>query len=137
MVILASDLVYLLINLVKLEHTSQFKLVKDPNSNRVKNLLIKKIIPVTLYDNLLIFRDSNTKFNLKGDLLKIITNYNFNTDRHQPQDWKLMIQYAKQMKFDETAIDNKINGDKSITRLLQSGQGYSKRKLSQNQRPKT
>ena len=30
------------------EHTSQFKLVKDHNSNRVNDLLIKNTIPITL-----------------------------------------------------------------------------------------
>ena len=44
------------------EHTSQFKLVKDPNSKRVNSLLINETIPVTLYDNLLTFRVTDKKF---------------------------------------------------------------------------
>ena len=53
------------------ENTSQFKLVKDPNSNRVIDLIIHNSIPITLQDNLLTFRDSNKKMELKGELLKI------------------------------------------------------------------
>ena len=34
------------------ENNSQFKLVKASNSNRVKDLLIKNTIPITLHDNL-------------------------------------------------------------------------------------
>ena len=55
------------------ESTSHFKLVKGSNSNRVNDLLIHNIIPVTLYDTLLIFRDTNKQFELQGDILKMIT----------------------------------------------------------------
>ena len=61
------------------EHTSQFKLVKDPQSNRVNDLLINKIIPITLYNNSLRFRDSDKKFELEY-LSKMITNRNYNVD---------------------------------------------------------
>ena len=40
------------------ENTSQFKLVKDSSSNRVNDLLIYNSIPITLYNNLLTFRDT-------------------------------------------------------------------------------
>ena len=52
------------------EHTSQFKLVKDPDLNGVIDLLVKKTIPVTLYDNLLTFHDTDKKFELEGILLR-------------------------------------------------------------------
>ena len=61
------------------EHTSQYKLVKDLNSNKLNDLLINKTIPVTLCDNLTI-RDTDKKFELEGDLLIIITNKNYNVD---------------------------------------------------------
>ena len=51
------------------ENTSQFIIVKDSKSNRVNDLLIHNTKPVTLYDNLLIFRDTNKVFELHGDLL--------------------------------------------------------------------
>ena len=40
------------------ENTTQFILVEDHNSNRVNDLLIKNTIPITLYSNLLTFRDT-------------------------------------------------------------------------------
>ena len=52
------------------ENSTQFKLVKDHNSNRVIDLLIENTIPMTLYKNLLTFRDTGKEFELQGDLLK-------------------------------------------------------------------
>ena len=48
------------------ENTSQFKLVKDHNSNRVNDLLLYNSTPITLYDNLLTFCDTGKEFELKG-----------------------------------------------------------------------
>ena len=56
------------------ENTTQFKLVKNSNSNRVIDLLIHNTIPFNLYDNLLTIRDKGKVFELKGDPLKMITN---------------------------------------------------------------
>ena len=50
------------------ENTTQFIFVKDSNSNRINDLEINKTIPITLYNNLLTFRDTGKKFELKGDL---------------------------------------------------------------------
>ena len=41
------------------DNNSQFRLVKDHNSNRVNDLKINKTIPITLYGNMLTFRDTN------------------------------------------------------------------------------
>ena len=54
--ILASYLMSPLSKITNPENTSQFKLVKDHNSNRVNDLLIKNTIPITLHNNLLTFR---------------------------------------------------------------------------------
>ena len=59
--------------ITNVEHTTQFKLVEDPDSNRVNDLLTNKTIPVTLYYKLLTFCDTVKKFQLNGDLLKMIT----------------------------------------------------------------
>ena len=48
------------------ENTSQYKLVKDHNSNRVNDLKIHNSIPITLYNNMLTFRDTGREFELKG-----------------------------------------------------------------------
>ena len=49
--ILASFLMSPLSEILNLEITSHFKLVKDSTSNRVIDLLIHNSIPITLYDN--------------------------------------------------------------------------------------
>ena len=59
-----------------LENTSQFTLVKALDSNKVNDLLINKTIPVTLFNNLLKFRDTDKEFDLQGELLKMMTNKN-------------------------------------------------------------
>ena len=88
--ILASYLMSPLSKITNPENTSQFRLVKDSNSNRVNNLKINKTISITLHDNVLTFRDTNKVFELKGDLLKMITNKNFNVDLASLQDKKLL-----------------------------------------------
>ena len=83
---------YLLSPLSKItnpDHTSQFKLLKDPSSNRVKDLIKNKSTAVTLYNTWLTFRDIDKEFELKGDLLKTITNRNFNVDLANLPDNKL------------------------------------------------
>ena len=89
------------------ENTSQFKLVKDPSSNRVDDLKIHNSIPITLYGNMLTLRDTKKQFELKGDLLKTITNKNYNVDLASLADKKLMYDFAKEMKFDLKAPGNK------------------------------
>ena len=78
--VLASYLMSPLSKITNPENTSQFKLLKDSSSNRVNDLLLHNTIPITLHDNLLTFRDSSKQFELEGDLLKMITNKNYNVD---------------------------------------------------------
>ena len=114
---------YLLSPLAKItnpENSTQFKLVKDSSSNRVNDLLIHNSIPITLHDNLLTFRDSNKQFELKGDLLKMITNKNYNVDLASLQDKKLMYDFAKEMNFDLKAQGNKSTRDRTLIKLLKS-----------------
>ena len=72
--ILASYLMSPLSKIKNPENTSHFKLVKDSNSNRVNDLKIHNTIPITLYGNILTFRDTGKEVELTGDLLKMITN---------------------------------------------------------------
>ena len=109
-----------LVNLLKPENKSQFRLKKDPNSTKMNDFLINKVIPVTLVSNLLIFRDSNKSFKLEGDLLETITSYDFNVDYSNQQDRKLIYEFAKEMNFNIKEKGNKSNRDKSIIRLLKS-----------------
>ena len=114
---------YLLSPLAKItnpENTTQFKLVKDSSSKRVNDLLIHNTIPITLHDNLLTFHDTNKVFELKGDLLKMITNKNYNVDHASLSDKKLIYDCAKEMHFDTKALGNKSTRDRSLIKLLKS-----------------
>ena len=77
-------------------------------------------IPVTIFSNMLIFRDSNKSFKLDGDRLETITNYDFNVDHSNQQDRKLIYDFAKEMNFNIKQKGNKSNRDKSVIRLLKS-----------------
>ena len=54
----------------------------------MNNFLINASIPVTLYSNMLTFRDSIESFKLVGDLLKTITIHNFIVGHSNPQNQK-------------------------------------------------
>ena len=75
--------------------STQFKLIKDHNSNKVNDLLKENTLPVTLYNTSLTFRDTGKEFELKGDLLKMITNKNYNVDLASLSDEKLMYDFAR------------------------------------------
>ena len=118
--IVASYLMSPLSKITNPENTSQFKLVKDPNSNRVNDLVMKNKIPITLYGNMLTFRDTNKQFELKGDLLEMITNSKYNVDLASLADKQLMYDFAKEMHFDQKAVGNKSTRDKTLIKLLKS-----------------
>ena len=103
------------------KNASQFNLVKDSNSNRVNDLKINKTIPITLYNNMFTFRDTGKEFQLKGELLKMITNKNYNFDLASLQDKKLMYDFAKEMNFDTNALGNKSTRDRSLKKLNSPG----------------
>ena len=102
------------------ENTSQFRLEKDSSSNRVNDLKIHNSIPITLYGNMLTFRDTNKQFELKGDLLEMITNSKFNVDLASLSDKKSMYDFAKEMHFDPKASGNKSARYRKLTKLLNS-----------------
>ena len=118
--ILATYLMSPLSRITNPENTSQFKLVKDPSSNRVNDLKIHNSIPITLYGNMLTFRDTNKQFELKGDLLEMITNSKFNVDLASLSDKKLMYDFKKEMHFDQNAVGNKSIRDRKLIKLLKS-----------------
>ena len=118
--ILATHLMSPLSRITNPENSSQFKLVKGPSSNRVNDLKINKTIPITLYGNMLTFRDTNKQFELKGDLLEMITNSKFNVDLASLSDKKLINDFAKEMHFDPKASGNKSTRDREVIKLLNS-----------------
>ena len=115
--ILATYLMSPLSKLTNPENDSQFKLVKDSNSNRVNDLLFKNKIPVTLYGNILTFRDTGKEFELKGDLLEMLNNSKYNVDLASLQDKKLMFDFAKEMHFDKKAVGNKSIRDRKLIKI--------------------
>ena len=72
--ILATYLMSPLSKITNPENTSHIRIVNDHNSNKVNDLLMKNKILITLYGNILTFRDTGKEFKLKGDLLEMITN---------------------------------------------------------------
>ena len=118
--ILATYLMSPLSKITNPENTTQFKLIKDSTSNRVNDLKINNSIPITSYNNLLTFRDTNKQFELKGDLLKMITNKNYNVNHASLSDKKLMYDFAKEMHFDERRVGNKSTRDRTLINLLNS-----------------
>ena len=76
------------------------KLVKDHNSNGVNDLLIKNTILIILHGNMLTFGDTCEEFELKGDLLKMITNKYDNVDLASLLDENLMYDFAIERNFD-------------------------------------
>ena len=118
--ILATYLMSPLSRITNPENSSQFKVVKDSTSNRVNDLKINKTIPITLYGNMLTFRDTNKQFELKGDLLEMITNSKFNVDLACLSDKKLLYDFAKEMHFYQKAVGKKSTRDRTLIKLLKS-----------------
>ena len=118
--ILATYLISPLSKITNPENTTQFKLEKHPSSNRVNDLKKHNSIPITLHNNLLTFRDSGKVFELKGELLKMITNKNYNVDLASLSNKKLMFDFAKEMNFDKSRVGNKSTRDRTLITLLNS-----------------
>ena len=118
--ILATYLMSPLSKITNPENNSQFKLVKDSSSNRVNDLKIHNSIPITLYGNMLTFRDTNKQFELKGDLLEMITNSKYNVNLASLADKKIMYDFAKEMRFDTKAQGRKSTRDNTLITLLNS-----------------
>ena len=116
---LASYLLSPLSKITNPENTTQFKLVKDSNSNNVNDLKINKTTPITLYNKMLTFRDTGREFELKGELLKMITNKNYNVNLASLQDKKLLYDFAKEVNFAK-AQGNKSTRDRALLNLLKS-----------------
>ena len=86
----------------------------------MNDFLINDGIPVSLFSNMILFRDSNKSFTLDGDLLETSTKYDFNADHSNQQDRKLIYEFVKELKFDIKQKGRKSDRDRSIIRLLKS-----------------
>ena len=118
--IIASFLLSPLAKIFNPKNSTQFKLKNDSTSDRVNNLKINKSIPINSYNSKLTFRDTGKEFELKGNLLKIITNNNYKVDHASLSDKKLMYFFAKEMHFDTKALGNKSTRDRTLIKLLKS-----------------
>ena len=86
----------------------------------MNDFLINGGIPVSIYDNMLTFRDSNRSFKFDRDLLETMTNYNFNVSNSNPKDQKLIYEFGKEMNFNIRQQGRKSDRDKSMIKLLKS-----------------
>ena len=130
---IASYLASSLVEVFKKDNESQFGLRKDPNSTELNDFLIHGTIPVTIYSNMIVFRDSNKTFRLEDDLLKVITNHKFNVDHSNTQDKKLIYEFAKEMNYDTKSTGRPSVRHNSMNRLLDQpsimASGFSKTKF--------
>ena len=94
--------------------------MKNSSSNRVIDLKKSKSIQFMLLDNLLSFRDTGKIFELKGDLLKMITNKNYNVDHAKLSVKKLLYDFAKERNFDVKGLGRKSTRDRTQIFLLKS-----------------
>ena len=118
--ILANYLMSPLSKVTNPENASPFKLVKDLSSNRNNDLKKHNSMPITLYGNILTFRDTGKEFELTGDLLKLITNKNYIVDLASLSDKKLMYDFAKERNFDLKAQGNNSTRDRTLIKILKS-----------------
>ena len=127
---IASYLASSLAEVFKKDNKSQFRLRKDPDSTKLNDFLIHGRKPVTIFSNMITFRDTDKTFRLEGDLLKVITNHKFNVDHSNPQDKKLIYQFAKEMNYDIKSTGRPSTRHNSMIRLLDQpaimASGFSK-----------
>ena len=88
-----------IIEVIKSDNKGQFRLTKDPDSTKPNDFLINEKVPVTIFSNMITFRDSKKVFKIEGDLYKIITDYKFNIDQSDQQDRKIIYEFGKEMKY--------------------------------------
>ena len=117
---IASYLASSLVEVFKKDNKSQFRLRKDPDSTKLNDFLIHGKIPVTIFSNMITFRDTDKTFRLEGDLLKVITNHKFNVDHSSPQDKKLIYEFAKEMNYDTKSTGRPSTRHTSIIKILNS-----------------
>ena len=115
---IASYLTSSLVEVFKKDNKSQFRLRKDPDSTKLNDFLIHGKLPVTIFSNMITFRDTDKTFRLEGDLLKVITNHKFNVDHSNQQDRKIFYGFAKEMNYDTKSTGRPSVRHSSMIRLL-------------------
>ena len=69
---------------------------------------------------MLTFPDSGKVFELKKDLLEMITNKNYNVDLAKLSEKKLLYDFSKELNSDLKAIGKKSTRDRTLIKLLKS-----------------
>ena len=118
--LIAPNLASTLVNLFKPENKSRFRLIKDLNSTKMNDFLINGGIPVTLFSNMLPFKDSSKSFKIDGELSETMTNYDFNVNLSNPEDQKLSYEFVKEKYFNIKQKGRKSDRDRSLIKLLKS-----------------
>ena len=67
---------------------------------------------------MLTFRETSKEFELKGDLLKMITHNNYNVNLASLSDKKSLYEFAKEMNFDVRGQDRKLTRGRTLRNLL-------------------
>ena len=62
---------------------------------------------------MLIFRNTDKKFELQGDLLKMISNKNYNVDLAKLLDKKIVLDFAREIYSDERAPEKNSMKERS------------------------
>ena len=88
-----------LIEVIKSDNKGQFRLTKDLNSTKPNDFLINEKVPVTIFNNMLTFRDTKKVFKLEGDLYKVITDYKFNVDHSNKQNRQIIYEFGREIKY--------------------------------------
>ena len=96
------------------KNKSQFRLLDDPDSDNWNDYKANGE-KVTLYDDKLLFRDTGVAFMLKGDLLSMKTDFDF--DKTNSPDAKQIINFLDQLHFDIHA-KGRISRDENFKFLL-------------------
>ena len=98
--VLHSSLIRPIAKLLVPRNKSQFRLLDDPVSDKW-NAYKMNGEKVTLYDDKLLFRDSGVVFTLRGNILSMITDYDFN--KTESPDAKQIINVLDEMHFSTRA----------------------------------
>ena len=86
----------------------------------MNDFLIHGNIPVTLYSNILPFRDPNKSVKIDIDILKTTKNYKINVDHSNPQDRKTNRESAEEKSFGGKNTGRPSTSDKSLIKVLKS-----------------
>ena len=106
-----------LLEALKYDNKGQFRLIKDPNPTKMNDFLINENVPVTIFNNMLTFRDTKAIFKLEGDLLEVMTNNKLSVHHSNQQDRKILHEFAKEMKYSVKSKGRPPVRHKSMIRL--------------------